>query len=116
MAPHTDWAWLSRVAVRLKQRVQPVRSKRDRLVEADELFAFGMQTMARAEATDVADWRQAQHYRDGLMIALLAARPLRRRNFTAIEIGRHLRSSGCRWRREPAQRWRTAVPGRFPGG
>ena len=22
----------------------------------------------------------------------------------------------CRWRREPAERWRTAIPGRFPGG
>ncbi len=25
-------------------------------------------------------------------------------------------TSACRWRREPAQRWRTAIPGRFPGG
>ena len=24
--------------------------------------------------------------------------------------------NACRWRREPAERWRTAIPGRFPGG
>ena len=37
-------------------------------------------------------------YRDGLMIALLAARPLRRRNFAMITIGQHLIRVGPDWR------------------
>ena len=37
---------------------------------------------------------RASRYRDGLMIALLAARPFRRRNFASIEIGRHLIKRG----------------------
>lgn len=34
--------------------------------------------------------RRAEHYRDGLLIALLALRPLRLGNLASIEIGRHL--------------------------
>jgi integrase len=41
---------------------------------------------------------QAVQYRDGLMIALLAARPLRRHNFATIEIGRHLVKHGDGYR------------------
>ena len=39
--------------------------------------------------------RHASHtqYRDGLIIALLAARPIRLKNLTAIIIRRHLRSA-----------------------
>ena len=79
------------------------------------MFAFGMLTMTAAEAADVADWRQALHYRDGLMIALLAARPLRRRNFAAIEIGRQLRCSGAGYRLQfEASETKTHRPLDFP--
>jgi hypothetical protein len=37
---------------------------------------------------------KAGRYRDGLMIAMLASRPIRRRNFASIEIGRHLVRQG----------------------
>jgi site-specific recombinase XerD len=36
-------------------------------------------------------------YRDGLVIALLACRPIRRRNIAMIELGRHLVQAGSRW-------------------
>jgi integrase/recombinase XerD len=39
----------------------------------------------------------AIRYRDGLMIALLAFIPLRRKNFAALEIGRHLIREGDCW-------------------
>ena len=81
-------------------------SLRQRRVGADELFACGMRLMADAErGTGVPDWRQAQRYRDGLMIALLAARPVRRGNFAAIEIDRHLcrRGAGYQLRFAPSE-------------
>ena len=37
-------------------------------------------------------------FRDGLLLALLVARPLRRANVTAVEIGRQLRRCGKHWR------------------
>src|SRR5260370_40709229 len=42
--------------------------------------------------------RRAQYYRDGLLIALLAARLFRRRNLASIEIGRHLLRQGQGYR------------------
>jgi integrase len=36
-------------------------------------------------------------YRDGLIIAFLAFIPIRRKNLTALEIGRHLLREGDRW-------------------
>lgn len=95
MAPETDLRWLRRVIVRLHRKVRPFRLKRHKLVATAELFAFGMETMAAAEAPSVPEWRRALRYRDGLMIALLAARPLRRGNFTAVERDRHLSRRGA---------------------
>lgn len=68
----------------------------DRMVGAAELFGLGTRTMAGAERgrCGVA-WREAVAFRDGLMIALLATRPVRRRNLAAMEMGRHLTRRGA---------------------
>jgi integrase/recombinase XerD len=39
----------------------------------------------------------AVRYRDGLMIAMLAFEPLRRKNFFGLEIGHHLIQEGTNW-------------------
>jgi integrase/recombinase XerD len=116
MAPETDLIWMRSVIARLHRMMRPVRLKRHRLVEPAELFALGMATMVEAEAANASDWRQAEHYRDGLMIALLAARPLRLRNFTDIEIGRHLahRSAGYQLRFEASEMKGRRAPLEFP--
>lgn len=99
LAPETDWTWLWDLARRLRATALPARLKRLRLVGSDELFALGLQLMAAAEQDkDIPAWRRAVRYRDGLMIAVLAARPLRLKNFAAIEIGRHLVRHGERYR------------------
>ena len=99
LAPEQDWAWLSQVQARLQRRATPSRDKRPRLVPAAELFALGLDLMAEAEAAPAGDAVEAAlAFRDGLMIALLATRPLRQRNFLAIEIGRHLLQVGEGWR------------------
>jgi integrase len=80
---------------RLRQRVTPVRNKRALVIPSDQILAFGLELMAEAEGpVGGSEFARASRYRDGLMIALLAARPLRRRNFAAIEIGRHLLREG----------------------
>lgn len=91
MAPESDWRWLHRLHARLRRRAEPSRNKRSRIVSSIELVQLGRDLMAYAEtiATD-RPLKAAVDFRDGLMIALLAARPLRQRNFLGIEIGRHL--------------------------
>lgn len=91
LAPAENWRWLRDLADRLKREVIPVRDKRKLIVPAQQLFALGMRLMAEAEQlNDALPWRRAMHYRNGLMIALLVARPLRISNFASIELDRHL--------------------------
>lgn len=91
MVPAQDWTWLRRIENKLRHRVVSVRNKRSRIIPVETLAAFGIELMTRADRpeSDTSLKRTCQ-FRDGLMIALLAARPLRRGNFTRIEIGRHL--------------------------
>ena len=54
--------------------------------------------MAQAEAGGGLRPRgQARLYRDGLMIACLAYRPLRLANFISLELGHHLQRRGSGW-------------------
>ena len=76
------WRWLQGIVSRTKRAATPARNKRPHIVPANELSGFGLELMAEAERSpDITSWQQAVGYRDGLMVALLAARPLRRRNF-----------------------------------
>ena len=55
--------------------------------------------------------QRAVHYRDGLMIALMASRPLRRTNFVSIVLGVHLvQQSGGWWLQFPASEMKAKRP------
>jgi hypothetical protein len=95
---------MQRIIAVLRQHAAPVREKRPRLQTVDDLFDFGVEMMEAAESAGAAPspivmtWECATQFRDGLMVALLALRPLRRRNFCSIEIGRHLtQRAGAYW-------------------
>lgn len=91
MAPDVDWDWLRRLAARLKARARPTRDKRRRVVPAEVLDDLGRRLMDSAiESKNPRLAHQAVRFRDGLMIALLIARPLRLRSFAGLAIGRHL--------------------------
>jgi hypothetical protein len=97
LAPEQDWRWLKRVARRLDLRAKP-RDRRHEVVEIKELFRLGLQLMDQAEtALTGSAFFRAMLYRDGLIIALLAADPLRLANITALEIGRTLVRDGATW-------------------
>jgi integrase len=91
MAPDRDWTWLRRIQNALRARSVSVRDKRARMRSAPELVELGKKLMRRAETDRTKpSLTRAVSYRDGLMIALLAHRPLRRSNLAAIKLGRHL--------------------------
>ena len=104
--PDADWGWLRAVQRRLRRRSIPMRHKQQRLVPTNDLRQLGLDLMERAGAvldeprTAATPPRPriaaARDYRDGLLIALLASRPLRVGNLLGIEIGKHLRRSGDR--------------------
>src|SRR5215213_9880559 len=100
LAPDQDWAWLLTVAKRIEARAER-RSKRHRLRTSEELYALGLQLMQEGEAALRESGRVTKDaallYRDGLIIALLALAPMRRRNLAGLTLGQHLQRVGGIW-------------------
>jgi integrase/recombinase XerD len=95
--PGRDWLWLRRLARRLQLRAKP-RDRRHEVEEIRELFRLGLRLMHQADkAATATAFSRALLYRDGLIIALLAADPLRLANSTGLEIDRTLIKDGATW-------------------
>jgi hypothetical protein len=97
MVPGIDWTWLKRMKTRL-HRAAPSRAAIGPVITSVQLLELGLElmneTMPRSDhPIRLAD---AVRYRDGLMIALLAYAPVRRKNIAAIHIGRELTRDGDR--------------------
>jgi site-specific recombinase XerD len=88
LAPHADWAWLRAWQYAYQKRARP-RDKRSKIVDPRRLVELGRALMDSAEGLAHPSAR-ARQFRDGLAIALLASRPLRRRSFCSLEIDRSL--------------------------
>ena len=89
MAPAVDWAWLRRIAARLRRLSRPARDDRVRLVPATTVRDLGLQLMQRAEAkTGLSARQRALLFRDGLMVLVLSACSVRARN-VAGHVNRH---------------------------
>ncbi len=96
--PDADHRWLYRLSLRVARQATVLPH---RIAPADDLAALGYELMAQAVANADACGRisqeDAKKYRDGLMIALLAAVPVRRRTLAGLRIGEHLVRSGTGW-------------------
>jgi integrase len=98
LAPEAEQAWLRQLARRLHRRMRPSVDRARRLVPVSRLYQEGLAMMAEALASAEPVRRRPVSrllvrevlFRDGLILALLAACPLRRRSFVALEPGRHL--------------------------
>ena len=90
LAPDKDWAWLYRLLTHVRLNTRNKKDKRHRMRSSRQLHDLGLGLMAEAASRSVLTSNLATRYRDGLMIALLAARPLRIRNLAALTIGVHL--------------------------
>jgi integrase/recombinase XerD len=98
MLPGRDWAWLKTVKARL-HTAAPARGARGPVITSLQLLDLGQQLMDESEPTPGGRIRRADavKYRDGLMIALCAFVPPRRKNLSAMQIGRHLIQEGDNW-------------------
>jgi hypothetical protein len=98
LAPDMDWWWLAELWIRLGRCAESVVNKRLRLRPTPDLFDLGRRMMSSAEQeTGWSRRRRAVHYRDGLMIALMAFRPLRLKNFASIVLDVHLVQQRGQW-------------------
>ena len=98
MVPDHHFPFLRRAQQALAAQAKAIRNKRQRIQPPADLFDLGIRLMSEAERNPCPRpvWR-ACRYRDGLMIAMLAARALRRRNFAGIILGKHLRKVDNRY-------------------
>lgn len=96
--PENKWSWLLNISNRIKARAK-AKPKRHHLVTSEKLYRLGMELMddALASGKPATSWRVQTAYRDGLMIALLALIPLRRRTLAALRIGKQLVKCGEHW-------------------
>ena len=116
MTPGADLAWLNRMTARPAGRTVAPGKKAARLVASRDLIELGIELMAQARASrEGSERRRATRYRDGLMLALLAMRPLRLGNFVGIEIDRHLvNRAGTLWLTFDAAETKNRKPLDFP--
>ena len=108
LAPDEERPWLRRIVGRLHARMRPENDRARRRVPAERIYQEGVSMMTEALAmpteperlrptTDGPLMREVT-FRDGLMLATLIAVPLRRRSFTALEVGQHLVRHSDRFR------------------
>jgi site-specific recombinase XerD len=114
MGPTRDWSWLRRRATPIRARHQPARPKEPRLASPLELYELGLSLIATADQQK-SDCSCATAYRDGLMLALLACRPLRLANFVGLTLERTLaRRDDLWWLQVPAEETKTKEPIELP--
>lgn len=94
MGPTQDWRFINQLASRVRAVHKPARDKRN-LKLSDELLDLAFALISKAQL--MKGWAAAILYRDGLIIALLALMPLRRRNLEGLFLGRNLIELNQRW-------------------
>jgi integrase/recombinase XerD len=98
MCVDANWSWLLTITKRIAATAP---RKKYHLVNSDRLYALGTELMdgavADADAAGQLSKAQAFQYRDGLVVALLALIPVRRRTLAAFRIGKQLVRAGELW-------------------
>ena len=100
MDPPADRSILERLVGRLNRQRSPSRNKPQRVEDPAKLLEAGLQFIearAHSEQPGHHDQLRAGWARSGLIVAVLACRPLRLANLTAITLERHLHRRGDAW-------------------
>jgi site-specific recombinase XerD len=96
MNPQAEFIWLREIENDLALLIEP-KSKFDRLVLAERLVEAGLTLIANARKSAKSDFERAKDVRNGVVIALLAASPIRIKNFAELEIGKTFKEINGRW-------------------
>jgi integrase len=95
LCPKDEWRWLLIISKRIEAQAKP-KPEKHHLVTSATLYKLGIRLMDAALACGKppTSWRVQTGFGDGLIIALLALIPLRRRTLSALRIGKQLTKSG----------------------
>jgi integrase/recombinase XerD len=97
LVPDNDWRWITRPngqsVLHLLQEPRAVLV----VPESKHLYRWGLELIQRSARIPRHKYSLTT-YRDGMIIALLAARPVRARTLAALEVGRQLRRTDDGWR------------------
>jgi site-specific recombinase XerD len=104
MVPDENWRWLEDICNALNRSSEPRNAKRSRIRPIEEIYSAATKELVRLLTTPVKRRIERVVYRDALMLAFLAARPLRLKNFTSLDIGGRFLRSG--------KGWLISIPGR----
>lgn len=94
--PGHDLKFLRRHISRVRRRHQPVRNKYAKIVDVAELYALGLRLMRTAPERSTPRHAAVQ-FRNGLLISVLAASPVRTRNALMLIIGESVVQEQGRW-------------------
>jgi integrase/recombinase XerD len=112
--PETSWDHCWRVVDRLKSRSRTEQSVARHIAHPQDLYRAGVERMhyalnAADEVIDLDGWQA------GLMVALLAAAPIRIKNLASLELDRHLRETPDGYALHlPAEETKTRRPDAWP--
>lgn len=111
MAPEQSWRWLADICNALHRSARPITDKRSRMRDTGEIVAAAQANLDLLLTGPLKTRLDRVGFRDSLMLALLAARPLRLGNFTHLQLGRHLTQDSNIWRIDiPASETKTNQP------
>ncbi len=98
--PERDWSWIRRIIAAIPDGQAASRQrKQPRLRHSLELFELGISLTQQAESDLTRrPIDRAVKFRDGAIIALLALRPIRRKNLAGLLIGVHVTKTAMGWR------------------
>ncbi len=95
MFPGVDWYCMHPLIRQWHRRITPRSSAPT--IDCARLLELGLDLMAANRPHVFESRRSRQRFRDGLIIAFLAARPLRRRSLAALAVGHTLLQVGGTW-------------------
>jgi integrase/recombinase XerC len=101
MAPAKEWRWLYQFVGQLKDEALPSsrRLAQEQHAKPKPLLDLGLSLMARAEApNNLTELQEAMMFRDGAIIALLAARPIRVANFASLRMDHSFIGDGASYK------------------
>jgi len=94
MDPSGDWDWLNKLSNRLVHLADRKSLPKPVPILAGDVLTKSLQWLQDVEVDpSLSDLKRAIHFRAGLMIAFLIARPVRRRTLLALTSDQHLRKT-----------------------
>jgi integrase/recombinase XerD len=98
MEPDADLSLITELTKTLHAREKPIRAKHTKIMHPDELLSGALSFLDDIPSIALsAKTSRAGKYRDGLIVAFLACRPIRLENITAISLGQHLTLHDNHW-------------------